>query len=152
VARADELLARAHDVLTGLSNGPALATCEIEMARCALLRGAFDDAVSTADRAIARFSGETIESSNARVVRALALALSGRVDAGTAEMGEAARQLEALGAPREAAQAWREFGEALIQSGRPEMAVEALRNAADCAGIRSFSVPVNASAHAAGRV
>jgi transcriptional regulator with XRE-family HTH domain len=151
VAQADELLARAHQVLTELANSPALAACEIEMARSALLRGSFDEAISTADGAIARFSSETTERSNARVVRALGLALSGRVDTATAEMGEAARQLDALGARSEAAQAWREFGEALIQSGRTELAVDALRNAADCAGIRSFSIPVTTPVHALGR-
>jgi transcriptional regulator with XRE-family HTH domain len=151
VTQADELLARAHEVLTELANSPALATCEIEMARSALLRGSFDQAIGIADRAIDRFSAETNERANARVVRALALAMSGRVDVGAAEMGEAACQLDALGARREAAQAWREFGEALIQGGQTEMAVEALRNAADCAGIRSFSIPVSTPVHAAGR-
>jgi transcriptional regulator with XRE-family HTH domain len=141
VAEADESLAHAHAVLEDLSLGPRLALCETEMARSALLRGDYHDAVVVAERAAGRFSDEeTPERQNARVVRGLALVMSGELDSGAAEVSEAALTLESLGANREAAQSWRELGEALIQRGRPEQAIEALRRASDCAGVRSASI------------
>jgi transcriptional regulator with XRE-family HTH domain len=141
IAQADELLSRAHEVQESLSNGPQLATCEIEMARSALLRQEFDQAVCLAESAISRFSESgPPEVMNARVVRGLALVMGGQVDLGVAEVTGAACALKNLGAHREAAQAWRELGEALIQRGRSQEAIEALRQAADCAGARSTSI------------
>jgi transcriptional regulator with XRE-family HTH domain len=141
LAEADESLAHAHAVLEDLSLGPRLALCETEMARSALLRQDYDEAVVVAERAAGRFSDEeTPERQQARVVRGLALVMSGELDSGTAEVTDAARTLESLGANREAAQSWRELGEALIQRGRPDEAIEALRHAADCAGVRSASI------------
>lgn len=141
LAEADAMLARAHAVLVDLSYGPALAECETEMARSALLRGHFDEAESIADRAMSRFTGgEAAELENARIVAGLALVMSGQTEAGTVAVSTAALALEALGAKREAAQAWRELGEALIQQGMPDQAIEWLRKAADCAGARSPSI------------
>jgi transcriptional regulator with XRE-family HTH domain len=153
LAEADESLSRAHSVLEDLSYGPGLAMCETEMARSALLRQEFEEAITVAERAADRFSSEgTPEQQNARVVRGLALVMSGEFDLGVAELTEAARSLESSGAHREAAQAWRELGEALVQRGRPEQAIDALRNAADCAGVRSASIrttlPVQLAAEA----
>jgi transcriptional regulator with XRE-family HTH domain len=141
LAEADESLARAHAVLEGLPFGPQLAMCETEMARSALLRQDYDEAVTLAESAAGRFSDEdTPERLNARVLRGLALVMGAETDAGMAEVADAARSLASSGANREAAQAWRELAEALIQRGRSEQAIEALRNAADCAGVRSASI------------
>jgi transcriptional regulator with XRE-family HTH domain len=141
VAEADALLARAHEVVGELSWGPSLAECETEMARSALLRGEFDEAAAIANRAIGRFSGDSApEQGNAGVVRGLALVMGGDVESGEAEVSRAARLLESLGAHREAAQAWRELAEALLQRGVQERAIEALRQAADCAGARAASI------------
>jgi transcriptional regulator with XRE-family HTH domain len=138
---ADESLAHAHAVLEDLSYGPQLALCETEIARSALLRHDYEQAVTVADRAARRFSGDSPpERQNSLIVRGLALVMSGEPDAGAAEVVGAARSLEASGAHREAAQAWRELGEALLQQGRSQEAIEALRRAADCAGARSTSV------------
>jgi transcriptional regulator with XRE-family HTH domain len=141
LAEADESLARAHAVLEDMSFGPRLAMCETEMARSALLRQDYIEAIAVAQQAGGRFSdGNAPERQNARIVRGLALVMSGDLDAGAAEVSDAARSLESSGAHREAAQAWRELGEALVQRGQPEQAIEALRNAADCAGVRSASI------------
>jgi transcriptional regulator with XRE-family HTH domain len=141
MAEADALLARAHEVVASLSDSSSLASCETEMARSALLRGGFDEAAEIAETAIGRFSGPgSTELESARVVRGLALIMSGQDDAGAAEVSSAARQLQALEAHREAAQAWRELGEALAQRGRYGEAIDALRQAADCAGARSPSI------------
>lgn len=148
IAEADALLTRAYEVVENLSFSPVLASCETEMARSALLRHDFDEAAAIAERSIARFSGDSSpELENARVVRGLALVMNGEIDSGAAAVTDAARLLETLGARREAAQAWRELGEAFIQRGRPEQAIEALREAADCAGARSSSIRERVQAH-----
>jgi transcriptional regulator with XRE-family HTH domain len=148
VAEADVLLERAHEVVAELSYSPSLASCETEMARSALLRHEFDEAVTIAEAAIARFSADVQaapELELARVVRGLALVMSGAVDSGAAAVTSAAHMLEQMEAHREAAQAWRELAEALIHRGsRPEQAIAALRHAADCAGARSSSIRLDA--------
>jgi transcriptional regulator with XRE-family HTH domain len=142
IADADDLLRRAHKVMADLAFGPTLASCETEMARSALLRHDFDDAASMAKSAIGRFSESgPPELENAKAVHGLALVMSGKVNLGAEEVEGAARALEALGAHRKAAQAWRELGEALIQRSQPEQAIEALRRAADCAGVLSKFIP-----------
>jgi transcriptional regulator with XRE-family HTH domain len=141
IAEADAMLERAHEVATNLSHSPGLGSCETEMARSALLRSHFVEAAQIAERAVARFAGEaTPELEDAKIVHGLALLMSGDVDAGTAEVADAAARLEALSAPRAAAQAWRELAEALIKRGRSDEAIDALRKAADCAGARSSSI------------
>lgn len=141
VKEADELLRRAYEVKEAMSSGPSLAGCENEMARSALLRQDFDGAISIAESAIGRFSESgPPELENARVLRGLARVMSGQVDAGISEVTGAARALMDLGASRDAAQAWRELGEALIQRGRSDEAIEALRHAADCSGAQSTSI------------
>jgi transcriptional regulator with XRE-family HTH domain len=151
IAEADDLLNRAFEVQEVLSVGPRLAVCETEMARSALLRQEFHEAVRLSDAAISRISDRGApQLEKARVVRGLALVMSGEVDAGAAAVTEAARMLEALGSPREAAQAWRELGEALIQNGQQQSAIEALRKAADCAGARSASIRDDLTARVGG--
>jgi transcriptional regulator with XRE-family HTH domain len=141
VAEADELLNRAHEVQENLSAGPRLVGCETEMARSALLRYDFEEAVRLAESAISRVSQSGPPGlEKARVVRGLALIMSGQVDTGIAAVTEAARMLEATGSLREAAQAWRELGEALIRRGKSGDAIAALRKAADCAGAQSTSI------------
>ncbi|MGO8957494.1 MAG: helix-turn-helix domain-containing protein [Streptosporangiaceae bacterium] len=136
---AETVLARAHEVLADRSHHLYLTSCETEMARCALLRGDLDQAVELSGQAIAR-STQGGESENARVIRGLALILSGRTDQGIAEVSAAARQLAEAGSRREAAQAWRELAEALLQRDNAKEAITALRHAADCAGARPASI------------
>jgi transcriptional regulator with XRE-family HTH domain len=143
---ADALLMRAHDVLADQSFSPDLASCETEIARCALLRGDFGEAVHVAEQAIARCIGNgAAELENARVVSGLALIMSGQADEGVAAVSAAASGLESIGSRLEAAQAWRELAEALIQRDRSDQAIDALRRAADCAGARSSSIRTDAA-------
>ncbi len=131
---AEALLAQAHEVFTALAMSSHVASCETEIARCALLRGNFDDAIEVAGRAIGRCADGAPELVQARMVRGLALTLSGRAEEGIALMTNAAELMAALGSQIDAARAWRELGEALIQVGRSDEAIDALRKAADCAG------------------
>jgi len=142
IDEAESVLARAHEFLVDVANSLTLASCETEMARCALLRGDYDQAETLATQAISRCeaSGAT-ELENARVVSGLALVLSGQAEAGIAAVSDAAKRLAGMQSMREAAQAWRELAEALLQQGLAELAIDALRQSADCAGARSASVP-----------
>ncbi len=138
---AEGLLATAHDVMADLALGPNLASCETEMARCALLRADYGAAVRLAEQAGSRFAdANSAERQNAHAVGGLARILSGQVEDGVAAVSSAACQLEDMGSRLEAARVWRELAEALIQLDRTGDAVAALRRAADCAGARSSSI------------
>jgi transcriptional regulator with XRE-family HTH domain len=138
---ADAVLRRAHEVLSGMALQQNLAKCETEMARSALLRGDFAEAVQVAEQAIARCADpDAAELGSARIVRGLALIMGGDSDAGAAAVSSAAGRLEKLGSRQDAAEAYRELAEALLQRGRSEQAIAALRRAADCAGARSSSI------------
>jgi tetratricopeptide (TPR) repeat protein len=138
--KAEAELSRAHEVLTGLSMSPYLASCETEIARCALLRGNYDAAIEIAERAITRSGDGAPEGAHARVVSGLALTMSGRVEEGSAVVSFAAEMLSAAGSRLDAAQAWRELAEALLHAGRSEQAIAALRQAADQAGARTTTI------------
>jgi tetratricopeptide (TPR) repeat protein len=114
--------------------------CEAELARCALLRGNYADAVEMAGQAIAKCGERAPELATARMLKGLALTLSGRPDDGIALMTNAAEFMTALGSRLEAAEAWRNLAEALIKVGRSEQAIDALRRAADCAGAQSSTI------------
>ena len=136
---AEANLARAHQVLAGLSYNAYLAACETEQARCALLRGDLASAIQVAGQAISRTPGG-VEQENAHLVHGLALTLNGQAEAGFAEASGAAEVLEALGSRHEAALAWRELAEALLQRDLQQQAITALRHAADCAGARAPAI------------
>jgi transcriptional regulator with XRE-family HTH domain len=143
---ADAMLARAHDVLAALSFSPNLASCETEMARSAMLRGHFGAAVDIAAEAIARCAeAGAAEGELAKVVSGLALIMSGRCDEGAAVAADAAERLATMGSQLEAAQAWRDLAEALIECGRSDQAVDALRRAADYAGVRASPIRIDLS-------
>jgi transcriptional regulator with XRE-family HTH domain len=136
---ADELLARAHEVLASGGSGH-LAVCETEMARSAMLRGDFELAASLASQSAARFGEDGApELANARLALGLATILAGDVDEGHAIAVAAAARLDALGS-RDAPRAYRDLAEVLFQQGREELAIAALRQAADRAGARSYWV------------
>jgi len=137
---AEALLGQAHEVFAALGMSTSLGNCETEMARCALLRGNFADAVGSSGRAAGRYAENAPELAHARMVRGLALTLSGSADEGIALMTNAAELMAALGSRLDAAQAWRDLAEALIKVGRTEQAIDALRKSADCAGAQSSTI------------
>jgi transcriptional regulator with XRE-family HTH domain len=137
---ADAQLERAHEVLAGMALQQNLARCETEMARSALLHGEFATAIATAERAIARCSGTTTAELDACVVRGLAMVMDGQVDAGADVVFGAAQSMEQLESRLEAARAYRELAEALLQRDRPNEAIAALQRAADCAGARASAI------------
>jgi transcriptional regulator with XRE-family HTH domain len=144
---ADAMLSRAHDLLADMSFGPHLASCETEMARSAMLRGDFGDAVQLAEQAIARCEDAgAAEGEQAKVVSGLALIMSGQPDEGTAQAAGAAERLATMGSQLDAAHAWRDLAEALIRCGRSDQAVEAFRRAADYAGVRASTIRADLAA------
>jgi transcriptional regulator with XRE-family HTH domain len=140
LAEADKLLGQAHEVLSGLSASPQLASCRTEMARSALLRGDLDAAADIARQAIASCPDRAAEVAHAQVICGLVLVLQGQSRQGAAIVAGAAEQLADLGTALDGAQAWRELGEALLQVGESAQAIDALRRAADCAGARSTTI------------
>ena len=140
IDEAEAQLARAHEVFTALAMSAYLASSETEIARCALLRGNFNDAIEVAGRAIGRCADGAPELAQARMVKGLALTLSGHVDEGIALMTNAADLMAALGSRLDAARASRDLAEALIQVGRSDQAIDALRKAADFAGAQSSTI------------
>ncbi len=141
IEEAESLLGNAHAVLADMAFGPKLAACETELARCALLRGNFNEAVRVADRSVGRLlEAGGAETENAHVVAGLARIMRGEEDAGIREVAAAAAGLNVLEARMEAAKAWRDLAECMIQCGRSEDAISALRQAADCAGARSATM------------
>jgi transcriptional regulator with XRE-family HTH domain len=142
---ANALLARAHKVMTEVSNARHLASCETEMARSALMQGDYAAAGRYADQAAARCGPDGgAELEQARLIGGLAAILSGDVDAGYALAELAAQQLESIGSRLDAAQAYRDLSDAMFEQGRSEQAITALRKAADCAGARPSSVRAGA--------
>jgi tetratricopeptide (TPR) repeat protein len=140
LTEADSLLAQARTVLAELAATSELASCTTEMARSALLRGDLDAAVQLAEDAAAICPDQPAEVAQARVISGLALVLTGESRRGAAVVADAAAQFADLGTALEAAQAWRELGEALLHASEPEQAIEALRRAADCAGARPTTI------------
>jgi len=143
---ADAMLSQAHDALTDMAFAPLLAACETEMAWSALLRGDTGRAADLARQAGARCTDPaTVELQNARVIVGLAQVMAGQPEAGAEIAADAATRLAALGSHLEAAQAWRDLADALIQQGRSAQAIHALQRAADCAGLRPSSIGVPAT-------
>src|SRR5215469_1272024 len=138
---ADAMLSQAHDAVTDMAFAPLLASCETEMAWSALLRGDTGRAADLARQAGARCTDPaTVELQNARVIAGLAQVMAGQPEAGAEIAADAATRLAALGSHLEAAQAWRDLADALIQQGRSAQAIHALQRAADCAGLRPSSI------------
>jgi transcriptional regulator with XRE-family HTH domain len=138
---ADAMLERAHHVLEGIGLRQSLGRCEMEMARSALMRGAFSAAVQLADGAISRCEGaKGAELEGAHVVKGLALVLEGNAAEGLAIVTAAAERIRAMGASLEAAEAFRELAETLLRMGQHDEAIGALRQAADCAGVRASTI------------
>lgn len=143
---AEQLLEQAHEVLADVGVSTALSSCETELARCALLRGNYSEAIELAELAVSSCPANAPERAYATVVSGLAMIKNGQPDDGARVITDAADQLSVLGTRLEAAQAWRDAAEALISAGLPDQAIKALRMAADYAGARS-SVPSEQSAH-----
>ena len=120
-----------HEVGTRLDVGYA----RTEWARALLILGELDRSGEIARQALVDLS------SGDRLLTGATLLVLGRVAKaqGDSEHAllcyrEAATALEGTGASRQAGAAWRELGEAYVELGRQQEAIEALRRASDFAG------------------
>lgn len=138
---ADVELARAHEAMERESSSD-LASCEIEMARSRLLRGDPGEGIRLAEHAIATSvsHGSWSVAEHARVVRGIALIMSGCTDQGVANVTSGAAGLESLGERLEAARAWRDMAEVLLARNHSAMGLDAMRQAADLAGASPFLI------------
>ena len=116
-----------------------IAYGEVELARCRMLAGDPETAVSLAEQALGRLPGGThLQAARARLALGQALLMTGDRDGATEMFATAEADLRDLGGDRQAAAAWRELAEVLSDLGRPLDALDAYRQAADAAGV---SVP-----------
>lgn len=137
ISAAENLLTRALQELPVVGSDLDVAYAETEMVRCHLLRGEAQAAVALAGDVVRRLSeqGPRIETARARLLLADAKLVQGDIDAAAAGYMEAADQLRAFGAHRQAASAWRELAERMARLGRTAEALDAYRSAADAAGV-----------------
>lgn len=134
---AEELLVTALRDLPVAGSVLDTAYAETELARCHLLRGDWRTAISVAEGVIARLAedGPRIEAARARLLVADAHVVEGDLDAAAERYAQAASELRASGARRQAASAWRELAESLARVGRTTEALDAYRCATDAAGV-----------------
>jgi tetratricopeptide (TPR) repeat protein len=136
LARAEELLESALTDLPVVGSQVDIAYGEIELARCRMLAGDWQDAVRLAEASIERLGdGPRLQGARARLTLGQAKLIGGDQNGALATFATAAKDLRAIGADRQAAEAWRELAEILIRLGRAEDAFEAYRAAADAAGL-----------------
>ena len=116
-----------------------------------LRSGEPDSARSAAETALAVL-GDTprLEACVARTVLGDALAASGDHDGAEVEYRRAADTLSMMSATRQAAQAWRDLGDRLMDIGRTGGALEAFQQAFDAVGLRPSSVRVGTVGSVAG--
>jgi len=139
VGEAEVLLQQAlHDVPV-VGSSLDLAYAETELARCRLLQGAWEAAVSLATAVLERLAheGARLEAAAARLVLADAYYTGGDVDAAVAAYTRAAEDMRDSGARRHAASAWRQLAEGLARVGRVNEALDAYRAASDAVGIQA---------------
>jgi tetratricopeptide (TPR) repeat protein len=134
--KAAELLESALIDLPVVGSQVDIAYGEIELARCRMLEGDWQEAVRLAEASIERLgNGSRLQGARARLTLGEAQLLGGDHGGALETFAAAARDLRATGADRQAAEAWRELAEILIRLGRTEDAFDAYREAADAAGL-----------------
>jgi tetratricopeptide (TPR) repeat protein len=136
LTEAEALLDSALTDLPEVGTAVDIAYGETELARCRLLSGDWQAAIRLAETCLERLGEKPrLERAETRLVLGHALLESGDATAAVACYSAAAVELRGAGAQRQAASAWRELAESLIQLGRADEALDAYREAADAAGV-----------------
>jgi len=139
---ARELLRSALPVLVQHDSAGAVASAEVELARCELHLGRPTQARALATQALSRLGAEQpLEIARARAVLG-EVGLHLGDSAARDDLDAAAALLETIGADRQAAGLWRRIAEARGQAGDSVGAAVAYRLALDAAGVRSSGLPV----------
>lgn len=133
---AKRLLADALPLLRQFDSAGAVASAEVELARCEVLLGRPDRARDIATQALDRLgSKQPLEMARARSVLGEAQLALGDA-AGHENLAAAAALLSALGSDRQAAGIWRQVADVYERSGNTQDALAAYRRALDAAGLR----------------
>lgn len=137
VPEAQAHLTRAMTELPVVGTSLDIAYAETELARCRLLQGDWQAALTMAEAIAKRLSdtGPRLEGARARLLAGDAQTVGGNADAAIANYERAAEELRSSGAKRQAASAWRELAESLARVGRWEAAVTAYRAMGDATGV-----------------
>lgn len=151
LAVADQLLRSALADLPNVGSQVDMAYGETELARCRLMEGDWQAAMSLAEASLTRL-GESprLETARARLIVGHAKLDCGDVTGAHQAYALAASELRHAGARRQAASAWRELAESLARLGLADEALDAYREAADAAGV-SKAPAAKAGSHAAAR-
>lgn len=142
IDQAEALLARALDDLPVDGSTVDVAYAETELARCHLLRGDWSAALRIAEAVVDRLAGARprLEAARARILVGDSHFAGGSLDAAVDSYAQAAKDLQASGAQRQAAAAWRELAERLVRLGRTDEALNAYRAASDALGLPAPTV------------
>jgi transcriptional regulator with XRE-family HTH domain len=133
--RIEELLTKAYSTLSEIGVDTDLAYCETELARYHLVAGDAAQALTFADRSIARLAERnTAESVRVRVLRGFILAALGEHEQSLQSCRDSIRLLSARNRSRHDMTIWREAAELLVRLGEPDEAIEAYRALADWGG------------------
>lgn len=142
------ILLQAREALLRLGTSVDVAYCETEISRALALTGQPDAAVDYAVSAIDRLGpGDRLEAPRARLALAYALAAGGQQENAVAEYRAAARELEALGAQRQAAMAYAELCTSLDHVGDTAGALVSAKRALALVSVSSPFRVVTAPSH-----
>jgi transcriptional regulator with XRE-family HTH domain len=130
LVEARPLLEKALAELEHVGTPGDASEAEADLARCHLLAGELAEAVEVAQSAVERAQhGSVLASAKARIALGDALTAVGDVNAAVVAYRTAAEELDAIGASRRAAAAWRQVALALTRLGRVDEAYEELADA-----------------------
>jgi tetratricopeptide (TPR) repeat protein len=141
VDRSRDLLVQARAELADTGGKVDVAYCDTELARCELLSGRSEAAVTIAQRVVDTLGEERIETGRAMLVIGQALCELGKVAEGRAQVAHASQVLQKSGGGREAAAAWREAGDVLSQLGEHMAATDAYQRALGLLGFSAAPAP-----------
>jgi transcriptional regulator with XRE-family HTH domain len=128
-------LERALDELREVGSRVDLGYARTEQARALLVTGDLQGAAEAGRRALEELSsGDRLETGRTLLVLGHVAIARGEPDEAVALFRLAATALDESGASRQAGTVWRELGEAYVELGRSDEAIEALRRASDLAG------------------
>ncbi len=126
-------LDQAESILREAAAPGDMAYVLTERSRLALIEGRPEDAMISAECALATVGSDELEVARCLFLKGRALAAMERRDDARDSLGEAAALFEKHGARQQEAACWRELGELDLAAGNVEAAVEALR-----AGLRAL--------------
>jgi tetratricopeptide (TPR) repeat protein len=135
LARAEEILLRAHEIMSLLGVEREVVGCETELALVRLLQGRSVEAAEYASRVVERLEpSKSGELAHAKLLYGQALIAGGDVKGGVAQVHGAIELIKDVKRPRQQAQLWRDAAEILTALGRLNEAIDAYVGLASAVG------------------